>query len=559
MLNPVYYSRLRLRARKGLYVLAGFVVMPLVLAACQYPYDGSFQIPVQSGPRPVAEAASQESVLPRLNNAEDVFRALGVWEEASELLEDGLTPQQVAKELGFGPDKMHRHLVEVGEEALDRYTRQSSEWVEELFPPIDVPEIVTKPVEIYDILPPLNRPEDLFRALDRWSEADGLIEHGLPLWKVARELELGPDRMHERLMSVAEKRVREAVQSGRLEPRRGENLLDEYEERVEKWIDEIFEDEGSDEPIVKPIELDDFLPEIDSAKDVFKVLGVWEKAEHYLDEGLTLEHTARELGYTADSMHERLMGLAREIARRAIDANRIDPYVADELVGKYNHVALEWVELIFADNEPDKEPDIDPDKVLPKLNTIDDVFRFLGMWPGFNELRKDGLGARNIARELGLTSESLRHRLIEMGEDEVDDAHKDHGLSERVADELLEDYERVVDEWVEEIFTYTPDSPAVNLEELLPRYESIEGIFKALRVWEDANFLMDKHDLTAEEAARELDYTPDWMEELLFDIGEEIVEEALVDDLLEAETAEDLLHDYEYYIHDWVEEIFGDF
>ena len=63
----------------------------------------------------------------------------------------------------------------------------------------------------------------------------------------------------------------------------------------------------------------------------------------------------------------------------------------------------------------------------------------------------------------------------------------------------------------------------------------------------------------AEDAARELDYTPNWMEDLLFGVGEEIVEDILENDLIGDETADDLLDDYEDHVEHWVEEIFGDY
>ena len=123
----------------------------------------------------------------------------------------------------------------------------------------------------------------------------------------------------------------------------------------------------------------------------------------------------------------------------------------------------------------------------------------------------------------------------------------------------MDDYQDLIEEWAEEIFSRTPESPAVNLVELLPRFESIENVFRTLGVWDDASFLMDEDGLSAEDAARELDYTPNWMEDLLFSVGEGIVDETLENDLIGDETADDLLDNYEDHVQHWVEEIFGDY
>ena len=59
-----------------------------------------------------------ETILPSLESFEDVFRALGVGEDAAWLREEGLSWYQVAKELGYGPDSMHFQLKGIAEEFL---------------------------------------------------------------------------------------------------------------------------------------------------------------------------------------------------------------------------------------------------------------------------------------------------------------------------------------------------------------------------------------------------------------------------------------------------------
>ena len=58
------------------------------------------------------------TLLPSLQSIEDVFGTLGKWEKAVVQREKGLTWAQVARELGFEPDKMHISLLDIAEESV---------------------------------------------------------------------------------------------------------------------------------------------------------------------------------------------------------------------------------------------------------------------------------------------------------------------------------------------------------------------------------------------------------------------------------------------------------
>ena len=60
----------------------------------------------------------ETTLLPRLESIEDVFGTLGKWEKAVVLREEGLTWDHIARELGFGPDKMHIRLLDIAEESV---------------------------------------------------------------------------------------------------------------------------------------------------------------------------------------------------------------------------------------------------------------------------------------------------------------------------------------------------------------------------------------------------------------------------------------------------------
>ena len=59
-----------------------------------------------------------ENILPGINSKEDVFKLLGVLDQALELRNKGLSWSSTAKELGYTPDSMYGLLEEIGEREL---------------------------------------------------------------------------------------------------------------------------------------------------------------------------------------------------------------------------------------------------------------------------------------------------------------------------------------------------------------------------------------------------------------------------------------------------------
>ena len=92
-----------------------------------------------------------EDFLPSLNSKEDVFRTLGLWEDADILLDEGRSWSQVAMELGYTEEKMYAALQQICEESLhsakvqglityeqyknklEYYNELSLKWVDKIF------------------------------------------------------------------------------------------------------------------------------------------------------------------------------------------------------------------------------------------------------------------------------------------------------------------------------------------------------------------------------------------------------------------------------------------
>ncbi len=99
------------------------------------------------------------------------------------------------------------------------------------------------------------------------------------------------------------------------------------------------------------VDVSNILPSLESFEDVFKALGVWEKAVALHERGLTWAHVARELGYGEDSMHIHLREIAKEHLERAVNAGLI---TKDQFERQYQHfdeLAIKWIREIFSDVE----------------------------------------------------------------------------------------------------------------------------------------------------------------------------------------------------------------
>jgi hypothetical protein len=104
------------------------------------------------------------------------------------------------------------------------------------------------------------------------------------------------------------------------------------------------------QPAITDTKLSDILPPLNSIEDVFRVLGVLEDAIAFREKGLTWEHIARELGYTADSMHLRLQDIGEEYLRKAKESGLITHEQFEYKFDYFNELAMKWVKEIFGED-----------------------------------------------------------------------------------------------------------------------------------------------------------------------------------------------------------------
>jgi len=310
-------------------------------------------------------------ILPSLESKEDVFRVLGVWEDAHALREQGLSWSHTAEELGYHPDKMYAELQEIAErelkdakaEGLINYEQLKSKfvyfsntaqkWVEKIFADAVVKNTGYTVMDLADYLPSLDSFEDVFKALGVWEDAHALREEGLTWSHVARELGYNEDTMYAQLQEFIEIKLKEAKAAGLINHEQLEYKFEYFNEIAMQWVEKIFADTAgtSTNDIVDIVtDLVSILPPLNSFEDVFKALGVWEDAHVLREEGLTWFHIAGELDYHADKMYVEL----QEIADRELRDAKTDGLINHEQFGymfnDFCEKAMDWVQEIFAAN-----------------------------------------------------------------------------------------------------------------------------------------------------------------------------------------------------------------
>ena len=433
----------------------------------------------------VVKYVDPATILPRLDNATDVFHALGLGEKVAELRAQGLNLAHIARELGLGHDRLYDNLVGTAEERLEvavrsdslhpeqaedllaHFRRLAKEWVKVIFADVErASSSDLRHVDPATVLPRLASAGDVFSILGVGEKAAELRKRGLGLAHVARELDLGPDRMHLRLLDIAENVIGSAVRSGSLDSEQAEGLFDDFNHLALEWVEAIFADvEQEPEPYeVTGVDLASILPHLESADDVFHALGIGEKAAELRKRGLSVAQVARELGFGADLVYLRLLDIAEERVAAAIRSDLLHPEKAADLLDNFRRLAEEWAEVIFADVE--REPitgviTVSPAVTLPQLGSADDIFHLLGLKEKAAVLQERGLGLAHVARELGYDADMMHIRLLDIAEEIVGSALRSSSLTSPQATELFDDFNRLALEWVEVIFANVTEQPVI--------------------------------------------------------------------------------------------------
>jgi orotate phosphoribosyltransferase-like protein len=315
---------------------------------------------------------------------------------------------------------------------------------------------LTNVAELASILPSPESIEDVFRVLGDWEDAAELHEKGLTWTRIARELDYNEDKMQRHLEEVAEEKLHIAMEEGIITQEQAERKLAYFREPALKWVRKIFaETTVVQKEAVSTVDLASVLPSLESIEDVFRVLGVREDAVYLREEGLSWAHVARELDYHEDKMQLCLEDIAEEELHAALEDNLITSEQAEKKFAYFSELAWKRVKEIFADTvEDEKEPvdTVDAATFLPSLESIEDVFQMLDVWENAAELHEEGLSWAYVARELDYRPDRMHMALLDIAEESLIEAKHAGSITIGQVEEQLSLFERLVQEWIDEIF-----------------------------------------------------------------------------------------------------------
>jgi orotate phosphoribosyltransferase-like protein len=193
-------------------------------------------------------------ILPKVDSIENIFQTLGVWEQAHELSNKGLTWAHIAVELGFSNETMYRelqedielrirHAKELGlinqeqyEYKIKHYSETALKYVNKIF----ADGIEPTEVDSASLLASISSIEDVFQALGLWEKASQLHQNGLSWGEVATELDLTEEIMYRELKDDIEERLHQAKSKGLISYEQYKEKFENYCTEALEWVHMIF-------------------------------------------------------------------------------------------------------------------------------------------------------------------------------------------------------------------------------------------------------------------------------------------------------------------------------
>jgi len=297
-------------------------------------------------------------------------------------------------------------------------------------------------VDWSSILPSICSIEDVFKVLGKWEHAYEFKKKGLVWSHIAAELGYTKESMYAELMEIAEQRLKEAKESGIITQELFDKKIGYFSEIAEKWTNKVFADTS------EYVDWSSILPSINSIEDVFKVLGKWEYAYEFKKKGLVWSHIAAELGYTKESMYAELMEITKQRLKEAKESGIIGQDLVDKKITLFSETAEKWTNKVFADTSEY----VDWDSILPSINSIEDVFKVLGVWEDAYELKKLGAYWSHVAAELNYTKESIYAELMAITEHRLKEAKESGMISQKQFEEKLAYFSEIAEKWTNKVF-----------------------------------------------------------------------------------------------------------
>ena len=212
--------------------------------------------------------------------------------------------------------------------------------------------------------------------------------------------------------------------------------------------------------------------------------------------------------------------------------------------------------------DEDKNKQVDDSKenladILPKVDSIENVFKTLGVWEQVCELHDKGYTWGHIAAELGFDSDSMYQELREDIELRIRHAKELGLINQEQYEYKIKQYSETALKYVNKIFAGSTETTEVDSASLLASISSIEDVFQALGLWEKANQL-HQNGLSWGEVATELDLPEEIIYRELKDDIEECLHQAKSKGLISYEQYKEKLDYYCMEALVWINKIFAE-
>ena len=422
-------------------------------------------------------------------------------------------------------------------------------------------------------------------------EFEGLLSEGYTIGEVVEQRNASLDNVIDALIEPLKAKLAELVEAGSIQPSDARHKIEASHSAIARRLREFrarfghdgdastTELVGQSEPGAVRYDGRRVLPTLANVDEVFRLLGVADKAAHLREQGLSLVHLARELDLDAEGMHARLMDVARDRLDSSIALGSMPPDKAEEILGQFDRAAKAWVVRIFQEGAAGVPTavNVDPEGVLPAISSVADVFMLLGDGEIAAKLLADGLDPRHVARELNYDADRLRFRLMDAATRRIVAAVTSNRLEHDQAERLLGRFSELVEKWAREIFTDVLEPqptaaieprPVVGIESqpaiayvdpatVLPALDSVERVFEVLGFGDLAYDRLSRG-YDGATVARELGFSADDHVYLaLVNVAENRISDALASNSISRAAAEELMARFKQVADEWAQSIFS--
>ena len=404
----------------------------------------TYRVPLQDEPRPndrEFRPTSSFRPYPEIPlTMEDVAQVLGIsFEEMVEVIENGgdivplLEKRGLTLERFVGSllDMVHQrlyHSVAQGEISEEKVGHILQELKRRLVADLGGRSSV-EPHRV-DASVVSNTPFDVKIVADALSlsteELHRLFSEGHTVADIANKLSVPPDTVVDALIAPILAQIREAIRAGHISEAEAKQNL----EGARTAILQAFRSfRLPDQDTVRSEEPQVFHTSLDLGA-VARALGLQpEDFRHLLSQGYTVAILAENQGVSLERLYEALLEPLRAKLRHLVEEGHISVVEAERHLQRFEEEIKNFITRSFAALTDAGDPSVATDTrvtsgtaadlayVLPRLDSVEDVFHLLGVQEKAAHLLKEGLSLRRVAQELGYGADGMHLRLQDISDE----------------------------------------------------------------------------------------------------------------------------------------------